>query len=89
MDGESVGVEVVGDEIGARSSHVRRVGAESFSDLLQFGGELFLNHRFALLPFPRLVPDGTPPTALRPGGVHRDPAIHLDDWSVRGVGGRR
>ena len=78
MDRESVRVEVVGDEGGAGPPHVRRVGLESLGDLLQLGGQLLLGRRLALLPLPVLVPDRTPPAALGPRRVHRDPALQLD-----------
>jgi hypothetical protein len=90
MDGESVRVEIVADEGGTGLTHVRRVGLKPLRDLRQLRGELLLRRRLALPPLPVLVPDRTPPAALGPRRVHRDPAFELDHLTAasgRGASG--
>ena len=84
LDRKAVQVQVVGDEIGTRPPHVRRVGLKSFGDLRQLGSQLLLSRCLALLPLPGLVPDRTPPPPLTPGRVHRHPALQLNDRTIRG-----
>jgi hypothetical protein len=86
MDGEPIGVQVVGYEGCAWLPHVRRVGFQPDLDLLQLGGQLLLGERLALLPLVALVPDGPPPAPFGPGRVNRDPAVQLDDFPAASGG---
>jgi hypothetical protein len=88
VGGQAVGVEVVRDQVGAGTLHVRRVGGQPLGDLLQPGGQPLPGHRLALPAAAVLVPDRAPPVLAFPRGVDRDAVLQLDHRVPVAAGGR-
>jgi hypothetical protein len=80
--GVAAGGQIVGDQVRARTFHVRRVNGQPGSDLLQHRRQPILAHRLALPAAPVLIPDRLPSVPQLPSRVHRHPRIRLHRHTV-------
>jgi len=74
-------------EVRAGPPHVRRVGRQPLSDLVELGGQPVLAGRLALLALAVLKPDRAPAAFLLAGRVHGDAVLQLEDLTAASGGG--